>query len=78
MSLLIISGRLSDQCDQIGQFLKILGSKIYCKKGQMIGTVLGHFEKPHYYVNTALPTSLGNFWKKLGYFLLQHLVTLRR
>ena len=38
----------------------------------MIGNFLGYFEKPHSYVKTALAT----FGKKLGYFLLQHLVTL--
>ena len=42
----------------------------------MIGNFLGYFEKPHSHVKTALGYILCNFWKKLPYFLLQHLVTL--
>ena len=42
----------------------------------MIRTILGYFEKPHSHVKTVLATFLGNFWKKLASFLLQHLVTL--
>ena len=38
----------------------------------MIGNFLGDVEKPHSYVKTAVAT----FWNHLGYFLLQHLVTL--
>ena len=37
---------------------------------------LGNFEKPHSYEKNCIGYFLGNFWNKLGYFLLQHLVTL--
>ena len=55
--------------------MKVLCKKISCKKAQIIGNFLGYFEKPHSYVKTAL-ASLGQLFEKLGYFLLQHLVTL--
>ena len=42
----------------------------------MIGNFSGYFEKPDSYVKTALATFWGNFWKKLDYFFLRHLVTL--
>ena len=54
----------ADQCDQIGRFLKVLCNKISSKTSNFFG----YFEKPHYF--------LGNFWKHLGYFLLQYLVIL--
>ena len=41
----------------------------------MIGHLLGYLEKPHSYVKTAL-LLFGQLLEKLGYFLLQHLVTL--
>ena len=52
----------STQCDQIGQFFKVLGNKIASKRGQMIGNFLGYFEKPHSYAKTAL----GTFWATFG------------
>ena len=42
----------------------------------MIGNFLDYFENPHSYVITALVTFGATFGKKLGHFLLQHLVTL--
>ena len=41
----------------------------------MIGNFLGYFEKPHSYGKTDLATVWVTFGK-MGYFLLQHLVTL--
>ena len=32
----------------------------------------------HFLCQTDVDTFCGNFWRKLGYFLLQHLVTLPR
>ena len=34
------------------------------------------FENITFHVRTAVATFFGNFWKTLGYFLIQHLVTL--
>ena len=42
----------------------------------MIGNFWGYFEKLYAYVQTALASFWATFGKKLGYFLLQHLVTL--
>ena len=42
----------------------------------MIGNFWGYFEKLYAYVQTALGSFWATFGKKLGYFLLQHLVTL--
>ena len=63
----------SNQCDHVGRFLKVLGNKI---SSNMIGKFLGYFLKPHSYAKTVLAIFWGNYWKKMGYFLLQHLVTL--
>ena len=62
---------------RLGDFWKFLATKILAKEAQMIGNFLGYLEKPYSYVKTALAGYfLHIFWKKLGYFLLQHLVTL--
>ena len=50
------------QCDQIGRFLKFLATKFQSKEAQIIGNLLGYFEKPHSYVKTALAT----FWATVG------------
>ena len=59
----------STQCDQIGQFFKVLGNKIASKRGQMIGNFLGYFEKPHSYAKTALGT-FGQLLEKIGLLLI--------
>ena len=61
---------------RLGEFLKFLATKFLAKEAQMIGNFLGYFEKPHSYVKTALATFGQLLEKKLGYFFLQHLVTL--
>ena len=60
---------------RLGDFWKFFTTKFLAKEAQIIGNFLGYFEKPHSYVKTAL-ASLGQLFEKLGYFLLQHLVTL--
>ena len=77
MSHLISNVSLSfKQSDKIGQFLKFFATKFLAKEAQMMANFLGNFEKPHSYEKNCIGYFLGNFWNKLGYFLLQHLVTL--
>ena len=50
------------QYDQIGGFLKFLGNKISNKSSP---NFLGYFEKPHFYVKTAVATfgaTFGIIW----------------
>ena len=46
------------QCDQIGLFSKVLGSKFTYKSSPNIGKVLGHIRNQHFLVKT----SLAAFW----------------
>ena len=55
------------QCDQIGHCLKVLGSKFSYKSCPNFSWLFGLFRKR---------LLLGNFWKSLCYFIIQHLVTL--
>ena len=64
------------QCDQFGQFLKLSAIKFLAKEAQMIGNFLGYFEKKSLVCKNCIGYFWGNYWKKLGYILLQHLVTL--
>ena len=61
---------------RLGDFWTFSATKFIAKEAQMIGNFLGYFKKLHYYVKTALAAFRAIFGKKLGYFLLQHLVTL--
>ena len=61
------------QCDQIGRFLKVLVNKFAYKSSPKILVTFGIFRNRSIYVKTALGYNLGNFWKDLGNFLLQHL-----
>ena len=63
----------ADQCDQIGRFLKVLVNKFAYKISPKILVTFGIFRNRSIYVKTALGYNLGNFWKDLGNFLLQHL-----
>ena len=47
---------------RLGEFLKFLATKFLAKEAQMIGNILGCFEKPQCYVKTALAP----FWATLG------------
>ena len=65
------------QCDQIVQFVKVLGNKISSKISRNDVQLLGLFFKTSLLGGKyCMGYFLGNFWKKLGYFFLQHLVTL--
>ena len=66
----------SDQCDQIGRFLKVLASKFDYKSSLNIDDFFGLFWKGVLYEKTAVAytwTAFGNIWAT---FLLQYLVTL--
>ena len=63
------------QCDQIGRFLKVLGDKICYKSSPNNYQIFGLFWKTSLLCKNWCGYFLGNFWKHLVYFLLQHLVT---
>ena len=58
----------------LGYFWKFFVTKFLTKVAQFICNFFGYFEKHYSY----LKTYVSNFWKHLGYFLLEHLVTLNR
>ena len=64
------------QCDQIGRFLKNLGDKISYKSSPNDWKLFVQLKKNLLFCKNYCCYFLGNFWKHLGYFLLQHLVTL--
>ena len=65
------------QCDQIGQFIKVLGSKFpYIKDTNYLEKFWSTFKNITFWVNIAVVTFMGNFCRHLGYFYFQHLVTL--
>ena len=53
------------QCGQIGRFFKVLGSNIFIKLSQILGDLLGYFEKRHFKVKTAGPL-FGQLWETVG------------
>ena len=56
---------------RLGHFWNILARKAVTKVAQIFWNGLSYFGNV-----TAVATFLGNYWKIVGYFLLQHLVTL--
>ena len=64
------------QCDQIGGFLKVFGDKISSKSSPNYCQPFGQCWKTPLLCKNCCCYFLGNFWKHLSYFLLQHLVTL--
>ena len=54
------------KCDQIWRFFKFLVKNILTKVAQ----IFGYFDKHYFFKFFA------KFWKHMGYFLFQHLVTL--
>ena len=60
------------QCDQIGQFLKVLGDKFLTKLSQIFGDFFWDIWK---HVTFNLKTAVSTFWESFIYFLFQHLVT---
>ena len=71
-------GSCSGQCDQIGQFLKSLGDKFSLKSSQNLWKLFGLQWKASYCSENYRGSFWGKFWKILGYFLFQHMVTLAR
>ena len=65
-----------NQCDQIGVFLKMLGNKVPCKRSPTILQQFWAIVKNCTFTSYRCGYVMGNFWRKLGYFLLRHLVTL--
>ena len=70
------SGITIDQCDQIGRFVKFLGNKVHAKVTQIFSNILRLLWKMERFVLNWCGYFLGNFCRKLGNFLPQHLVTL--
>ena len=53
-----------DSVTRLGDFFKVLGTKISSKEAQTIGNFLGYFEKPHSDVKTALASYWATFGEK--------------
>ena len=66
----------SHQCDQIGQFLKVLGDRFSYKRGPNTWWLFGLFRKTKLWRENCCGYFLGNFCMNLKYFLFQHLITL--
>ena len=64
------------QCDQIGQFFKVFVRNFTLKVAQTYWDFLDFFKKHHFLILNCGGYFLGNFFKSLGYFLFQNLVTL--
>ena len=62
--------------DQNGRFLEFLGNKFYYKSSPNVLWLFGQLWNPLLFKSNCWCYILGNFWKNLGYFLFQHLVTL--
>ena len=58
---------------RFGDFWKF---KVKKKISKAVWLIWGNFGKHHFLRKIILVYFLGNFWGKLGYFLVQHLVTL--
>ena len=67
---------LSSSVIRLGYFWKVLVAKFLVKVVQIFDDFLRYFENHILYVNVAVATKWDNLWKKLGYFLFQHHVTL--
>ena len=65
-----------EQSDQIGRFLKVLGDKFSYKRSPNVCWLVGLFWKHTFSLINWCSYFLGNFWKFLGYFIFQRLVTL--
>ena len=64
------------QCDQIGRFFKFVVTNLLTTKVAQILRDCFTFSKNIILNKKLLLPLLGNFWGNLGYFVLQHLVTL--
>ena len=61
---------------RLGNFWKFLAQNLNSKVAKMFVDFLCYFEKHNSLLKTAVAAFWDNFWKNLGYFLFQHLVTL--
>ena len=66
------------QCDQIGRFLKVLRHMVSVKSSPNAWWMFGLKWKATLLMLNYCGYFLGNFWKTLGYFFIQHLITLVR
>ena len=57
------------QCDQIGQFLKVLGTKILTKVAHIFGDFLCFLERNHSKVNTVVATFWVSFWATFNFII---------
>ena len=64
------------QCDQIGQYFKVLGNNFSYQKQPKYWVTFSAILKTPFKVKSRSVVYLGNFDKHLGYFLFLHLVTL--
>ena len=65
-----------NQCDQIGQVLKVLGDMVSINNSPNASWIFGLKWKATFLMLNYCDYFLGNFLKKIGYFLIYHLVTL--
>ena len=68
----------NEQCEQSVLFMTGLGNKFYYKSSQNIVNLFGWLENWRFLNKIYCGYIFGNFWTKLGNFLLQHLVTLAK
>ena len=64
------------QCDQIGRFLKVFGNKFSLISSTNVWRLFGLFEHRRFLSKNCCGYFLEYFWKNLGEFSFQHLVTL--
>ena len=68
----------TDDTTSVTRFLKVLGNKVPCKCSPNIWQKNGILKKMELFTLNWCWYFLGNFCRKLGYFLLQRLITLER
>ena len=61
---------------RLGDFFKVHGDKFSYKSGPIVKQIFGNLKKHSFLDKHCFDNFFGNFWKHLGNFLLQHLVTL--
>ena len=65
-----------EQCDQIGQFLIVLGENFSYRSSPNVWLIFGLLWKQPFLCVNCCGHFLGNLWNFLGFFTLQYLVTL--
>ena len=64
------------QCDQIGRFLNVFGDMVSIKSSPNAWWIFGLNWKAALFMLNYCGYYFGKYWKNLGYFLIQYLVTL--